>query len=185
MNQFDHSQSKTDMQTGVKTTLEETQTMTQQQVSQPAAHIVIGSIQEVLNNQIIITYERNLIPQKQAALATVSVSKSDVSRQVALMFTEQGQPIVMGFITPPASELDSQSSSSDSSHTNNQGAAMEFNIIQNGEHCTIQAKKSISLQCGESNFTMNSQGEITMNGENITTKARKKNNLIGGTINLN
>ena len=173
MNQFDHSQSKTDMQTGVKTALEETQTMTQQQVSQPAAHIVIGSIQEVLNNQIIITYERNLIPQKQAALATVSVSKSDVSRQVALMFTEQGQPIVMGFITPPASELDSQS------------AAMEFDIIQNGEHCTIQATKSISLQCGESNFTMNSQGEITMNGENITTKARKKNNLIGGTINLN
>ena len=179
MNQFDHSQSKTDMQsnadmqTRVKTTLEETQTMTQQQVLQPAAHIVIGSIQEVLNNQIIITYERNLIPQKQAALATVSVSKSDESRQVALMFTEQGQPIVMGFITPPESELETHS------------AAMEFDIIQNGEHCTIQATKSISLQCGESNFTMNSQGEITMNGENITTKARKKNNLIGGTINLN
>jgi hypothetical protein len=179
MNQFDHSQSKTNMQTGVKTTLEETQTMTQQQVSQPAAHIVIGSIQEVLNNQIIITYERNLIPQKQAALATVSVSKSDVSRQVALMFTEQGQPIIMGFITAPVI------SSAASNSVVNQENTMTFDIVQDGEHCQIQASKSITLKCGESSISMNSQGEIAINGESIKSKARKKHHILGGSISLN
>lgn len=175
MNQFDNSESMAKMQS-----IADTQTMTQQQVSQPAAHIVIGSIKDILNNQIIITYERNLMPQIQPALATVIVSKNDISRQVALMFTEQEQPIVMGFITPPLSDSEAPVTTTKKSND-----AMEFDIIQDGDHCKIQAMKSISIQCGESNFTMNSQGEITMNGKNITTKARKKNNIIGGTINLN
>lgn len=177
MNEFENSDPMVKIQT-----IAEAQTMTEQQVSQPAAHIVIGRIQEVLNNQIIITYEKNLIPQKQSALATVSVSKSDESRQVALMFTEQGQPIVMGFITPPVSTPENATTAKQEINCEN---SMEFDIVQDGEHCTIQAIKSISLQCGRSNVTMNSEGEITINGENITTKARKKNNLIGGTINLN
>jgi hypothetical protein len=175
MNQFDSSEPMAKMQS-----IADTQTMTRQQVSQPAAHIVIGSIKDVVNNQIIITYERNLMPQTQPALATIVVSKNDISRQVALMFTEQGQPIVMGFITPPISDSEAPITTTKKSND-----AMEFDIIQDGEHCKIQATKSISMQCGESNFTMNSQGEITMNGINITTKARKKNNIIGGTINLN
>lgn len=165
MKQFDHTQS-----------LAEAQTMTQQRVSQPAAHIVIGSIKDVINNQIIISYERNLMPQTQPALATVEISQADISRQVALLFTEQGQPIVMGFITPPVSMVNSEVKPANT---------MEFDVIKNGEHCTLQASKSITLQCGDSFFSMNSQGEIAINGENITTKARKKNNIIGGTVNLN
>ncbi len=175
MKQFDHSQPMEDMKT-----IAEAQTITQQRVSQPAAHIVIGSIKDVLNNKIIISYERNLMPQIQPALATVEISQADISRQVALLFTEQGQPIVMGFITPPVSMVNPEVKPEVKPAN-----TMEFDVVKNGEHCTLQASKSITLQCGDSYFSMNSQGEITINGENITTKARKKNNIIGGTVNLN
>jgi hypothetical protein len=171
MKQFDNSQAMAEVQT-----MTEVQTVTQQQVSQPAAHIVIGSIKDVLNNQIIIAYERNLMPLIQPALATIEISDADISRQVALLFTEQGQPIVMGFITAPVVKTD---------NTINPESTMAFDIVQDGEHCQIQASKSITLKCGDSSFTMNSQGEIAINGKNITSKALKKNNIVGGTINLN
>ena len=156
--------------------LNQTQKITEQQVSQPAAHIVIGQIKEIINDQVIISYERNLLPRSQPALATVAISAADITRQVALMFTEQGQPIVMGFLTPVSSAISS---------TVEQSNQMAFDIIQDGEHCKIQASKSITLQCGDSCITLNNQGEIAINGENITSKARKKNNILGGTINLN
>ena len=156
--------------------LNQTQQITEQQVSQPAAHIVIGQIKEIINDQVIISYERNLLPRSQPALATVAISAADITRQVALMFTEQGQPIVMGFLTPVSSAISS---------TVEQSNQMAFDIIQDGEHCKIQASKSITLQCGDSCITLNNQGEIAINGENITSKARKKNNILGGTINLN
>lgn len=149
----------------------EVQAMTQEQVSQPASHIVIGQIKEIINDQVIVSYDRNLLPRSQPALATVAISEADISRQVTLLFTEQGQPIVMGFLTPVSSPQSSDQ--------------MAFDIIQDGEHCQIQASKSITLKCGESCITLNSQGEITLNGESITSKARKKNNILGGTINLN
>jgi hypothetical protein len=156
--------------------LNQTQKITEQQVSQPAAHIVIGQIKEIINDQVIVSYDRNLLPRSQPALATVAISAADITRQVALMFTEQGQPIVMGFLTPVSSAT---------SRTVEQSNPMAFDIIQDGEHCQIQASKSITLQCGDSCITLNNQGEIAINGENITTKARKKNNILGGTINLN
>jgi hypothetical protein len=171
MKQFDNSQAMAEVQT-----MTEVQTVTQQQVSQPAAHIVIGSIKDVLNNQIIISYERNLMPQIQPALATIEISDADISRQVALLFTEQGQPIVMGFITAPVVKTESSV---------NPENTMAFDIVQDGEHCQIQASKSITLKCGESSISMNSKGEIAINGESITSKARKKHNILGGTINLN
>jgi hypothetical protein len=156
--------------------LNQTQQITEQQVSQPAAHIIIGQIKEIINDQVIISYERNLLPRSQPALATVAISAADITRQVALMFTEQGQPIVMGFLTSASSAISS---------TDEQSNQMAFDIIQDGEHCQIQASKSITLQCGDSCITLNNQGEIAINGENITSKARKKNNILGGTINLN
>jgi len=169
MNQFDRSQAIAEAQTTA-----EAQTMTQQQVSQPTAHVVVGSIKDIVDNQIMIAYERNLMPFVQPALATIEISAADISRQVALLFTEQGQPIVMGFITAPVSNI-----------ADNPDNTMAFDIVQDGEHCQIQATKSITLTCGDSSFTMNSQGEIAINGKNITSKARKKNNILGGTINLN
>jgi hypothetical protein len=152
------------------------QAMTEQQVSHPAAHIVIGQVKEIINDQVIVSYERNLLPRSQPALATVAISAADIARQVALMFTEQGQPIVMGFLTPVSSNTVASAEQSN---------PMAFDIIQDGEHCKIQASKSITLQCGDSCITLNNQGEIAINGENITSKARKKNNILGGTINLN
>jgi len=171
MNQFDHSQAMPELQEAA-----EVQTMTQQQVSQPAAHVVVGSIKDIVDNQIMIAYERNLMPLVQPALATIEISDADISRQVALLFTEQGQPIVMGFITAPVVKTES---------TINPESTMAFDIVQDGEHCQIQASKSITLKCGESSLSMNSKGEIAINGESITSKARKKHNILGGTINLN
>jgi len=144
MNQFDRSQAIAEAQTTA-----EAQTMTQQQVSQPTAHVVVGSIKDIVDNQIMIAYERNLMPFVQPALATIEISAADISRQVALLFTEQGQPIVMGFITAPVSNI-----------ADNPDNTMAFDIVQDGEHCQIQATKSITLTCGDSSFTMNSQGEI-------------------------
>ena len=177
MNQFDRSQAIAEAQTS-----SDVQTMTQQQVSQPAAHVVVGSIKDIVDNQIMIAYERNLMPLVQPALATIEISDADISRQVALLFTEQGQPIVMGFITAPVVKTES---TVNTESTINPESTMAFDIVQDGEHCQIQASKSITLKCGDSSFTMNSQGEIAINGKNITSKARKKNNIVGGTINLN
>ena len=171
MNQFDRSQAIAEAQTS-----SDVQTMTQQQVSQPAAHVVVGSIKDIVDNQIMIAYERNLMPLVKPALATIEISAADISRQVALLFTEQGQPIVMGFITAPVVKTES---------TINPDNTMAFDIVQDGEHCQIQASKSITLKCGESSISMNSKGEIAINGESITSKARKKHNILGGTINLN
>lgn len=168
MKQFDHSQAISD-----------TQVLTRERVSQPAVHVVIGSIKEIVNDQAIVSYEKNLMPYSQPALATVAISSEDVTRQVTLLFTENGQPIIMGFLTPISNQDASPTASIVESNN------MAFDIIQDGQHCVIQASKSITLTCGKSSITMKQDGEISINGEQITTKARKAQKIIGGSVHIN
>lgn len=179
MNPLNHTHAESDSEVIIEApnnsnslSLDETQAITSQQVLQPAAHIVIGKVVDIVNDQSIVSYEKNLLPYSQPAMATLPITSADITRQVALLFTEHGQPIVMGFLTPAIENKAKPN-------------AMAFDIVQNGEHCQIQASKSITLQCGKASITLDSQGEITINGENITSKARKKHNILGGTINLN
>ncbi|WP_020405913.1 DUF6484 domain-containing protein [Hahella ganghwensis] len=121
----------------------------------------------------------------QAALATVPVSNEDAGRDIAISFARNagGQPIIVGFLY---SRLDQSVA-----HTQALGATIDISsqeqpkVSYNGKDLEIQAEGSITLRCGKSRLTLNKDGKILLQGEQILSRARGSQRIKGGSIQLN
>lgn len=58
-------------------------------------------------------------------------------------------------------------------------------ILLNGEEIEIKAEQKIRLECGQSSLEMDHEGQITLRGVDITTRAKRNNKIRGGQIALN
>jgi len=141
-----------------------------------AEGVLIGRIQEVSPQGIWVTHD--YATQPVLALSTQTIEFEHSGREVALLFNQTtGQPIIMGIIHSPIHDLLKQ----DTTPTLSSG----IQIMNDGQHCNINAEKSITLTCGKSSVTMTRDGEISINGEKITTKARKSQKILGGSVHIN
>ncbi len=141
-----------------------------------AEGVLIGRIQEVSPQGIWVTHA--YATQPVLALSTQAIELEHSGREVALLFNQTtGQPIIMGIIHSPLHDLIKQKV--DPTLTSG------IQITNDGQHCDITAEKSITLTCGKSSVTMTRDGEISINGEQITTKARKSQKIIGGSVHIN
>ncbi|MFT4908701.1 MAG: hypothetical protein ACI978_002798 [Oleispira sp.] len=141
-----------------------------------AEGVLIGRIQEISPQGIWVTHA--YATQPVLALSTQAIELEHSGREVALLFNQiTGQPIIMGIIHSPIHDLLKQ----DATPTLSSG----IQIMNDGQHCNITAEKSITLTCGKSSVTMTRDGEISINGEKITSKARKSQKIIGGSVHIN
>lgn len=110
---------------------------------------------------------RPSLPCSRRVRSVVPLSVSDLGKDVLILCapTKNGEDIVIGcFVeaTPPPNSVEID-----------------------GQHIELEGRRSISMRCGKANIELRADGRIMLNGENITTKAKQANRLLGGTIYLN
>lgn len=111
--------------------------------------------------------------QTLSARATVSLNKTPIGKDVALMF-EGGdflKPIVIGLIQNPEKKVDSERTV----------AHAELD----GERIVFTAEKEIVLRCGKASMTLTRAGKIILRGEYILSRSSGVNRIKGGTVQIN
>jgi hypothetical protein len=154
--------------------------------SASAEGVLIGRIQKISSQGtwVIHAYTK----QPVLALSTQAIEPEHSGREVALLFNQTtGQPIIMGIIHSPIYDLIKESDDNEKQQSNKITTPLNsgIQITNDGQHCDITAEQSITLTCGKSSVTMTRDGEISINGEQITTKARKSQKILGGSVHIN
>lgn len=64
-----------------------------------------------------------------------------------------------------------------------EGEALELEL--DGEHEVIEASKELVLRCGKASITLRSDGTVKIQGRDITSWARRRQRIRGGSVNIN
>lgn len=136
------------------------------------------------------------------ALTTQEVSHKHIGRQVALLFAngETSQPVIVGLIQNPLTDILENFSISDS-QTNNetpfpevseeQTQLMEVSrdeeqqVVVDGKRVTIQGAEEITLKCGKASITLTKSGKILLRGTYLSNRSSGVNRIMGGSVQIN
>ena len=146
----------------------------------------------------LVDYEHNRSGQAQLALTTCQLESRHIGREVALMFVKQ-QPLVIGVIHNPLAELFESNLLSGSaaepkatlrepeqSVHQQSTVSMKFTDVESDqEHVVVSAKKSITLQCGDSSLVLRKDGKVILRGRYLLSRATDVNRILGGSIQMN
>jgi Domain of unknown function (DUF6484) len=134
------------------------------------------------------------------ALATVPVLPQHIGRQVALMFTHgaASQPVVIGFIHSPLSQiLDVVLTSTESNQENSDEVVFAERLPQSksddntetlhidGKRILLEGREEVVLRCGESSITLNANGKISIRGKYLLSRSSGVNRILGGSVQVN
>jgi Domain of unknown function (DUF6484) len=134
------------------------------------------------------------------ALATVPVLPQHIGRQVALMFTHgaDSQPVVVGFIHSPLSQiLDVVLTSTESNQDNSDEVVFAERSPQSttddntetlhidGKRIVLEGREEVVLRCGESSITLNANGKISIRGKYLLSRSSGVNRILGGSVQVN
>ena len=64
-------------------------------------------------------------------------------------------------------------------------ASAELTLELDGEHRTITAERTLTLRCGEASLTLRSDGSVTIRGRDVTSWARRRQRIRGGSVSIN
>ena len=64
-------------------------------------------------------------------------------------------------------------------------ASAELALEVDGEHRTISAQRTLTLRCGEASLTLRSDGSVTIRGRDVTSWARRRQRIRGGSVSIN
>ena len=79
------------------------------------------------------------------------------------------QPYVLGVVQPPPSRAPAR-------------AAF---VERDGDRVTIQGEREIVLQCGDARVVLRRDGKILIHGRDVTSRARRRHRIRGGTVEIN
>jgi hypothetical protein len=107
------------------------------------------------------------------ALSTVTLTKSDIGRQIVLQFQEgdSRRPIILGLLQP--------------AQEGTPAAAKPIVAKVDGDSLTIAATREIVLQCGKASITLTADGKVAIRGTYLLSRSSGVNRLQGGSIELN
>jgi hypothetical protein len=151
----------------------------------------------------LVEYKGNRQNGPVAALATVSVTRNHISRQVALLFNggDTRQPVIVGFIYKPLDELlenfelvpvreHDEDSPFPESHVKVQaGAAVthkDDNLVTvDGKHVCIEGAEEVTFKCGKASITLTKSGKILIRGTYLLNRSSGVNRIMGGSVQVN
>ncbi len=60
-----------------------------------------------------------------------------------------------------------------------------LDVTVDGESVTIQARQRVEIKCGQARIVLRADGAVFINGVDITTRAKKRQRISGGTVSIN
>lgn len=105
-----------------------------------------------------------------AARCTVSVSDSDLGKEVAVMF-ENGDPakaLLIGIIRQPTAS-----------------SSQKMQVDVDNERLVLSAEREIVLQCGDASITLTRAGKVLIRGAYVSSRSSGVNRVKGGSVQIN
>lgn len=163
--------------------------------------IVLGNITGIDDaGQPLVDFDGCLCNSPIPALSTVSVTRSEIGRTVALLFArgDQDRPVIMGLIHNPLySIIDTTTARAEeeaevSDQPNSEpvstalpGTGVEQAAQVDGERVVIEGKKEIVLKCGDASITLTSAGKVIIRGKYLLNRSSGVNRIMGGSVQVN
>lgn len=131
--------------------------------------VVIGMLMGFDQDHPLVVFPGNASDTAIVARTTTHLDYEMVGTEVALMFEDgdQTRPLIIGRIMTPARKKNAPK------------------IVSDGELVTVKADKKLELRCGKASIVMHEDGRVTVRGTNITSQSTGRNNIRGGSVNLN
>lgn len=131
--------------------------------------VVIGMLIGFDEDHPLVVFPGNEADAAIIARSTTHLDYKMVGSEVALMFEDgdRSRPLIIGRIVSPARRKPSAQ------------------IISDGELVSVKADKKLELRCGKASIVMHEDGRVTVRGTNITSQSTGRNNIRGGSVNLN
>lgn len=119
--------------------------------------VVIGIISDIdESGRVIVDFHENFLTKPLFAKSMVKIDESHKNQQVALLFDN-----------------------------NESDKPIIMGLMHTPDNRIIAAKKNLTIKCGKSSIELRANGEIIIEGNIITSRAKKNYIIKGGTIHLN
>jgi len=144
--------------------------------------IVIGVLVGFKDSCVpLVHYTGNESGEPSPARTTMTLGRSEVGRQVVLMFEDGNpkKPIVLGLIQD-----------SDKEWFNEVGNVRPekqtpVQVEIDGERLVLTAEKEIILRCGEASITLTQAGKVLIRGTYLLSRSSGVNRIKGGSVQIN
>jgi len=182
----------------------ETQNANEEDTCIASGGIVIGIVVDLdTQGRPLVDYKGNRQPGPLVAMSTVSVTRSHISRQVALLFNgaDTKQPVIMGFIYNPIDELlenfelipiQEKNEGSPFPETRDKVQAntavkhRNENLVSvDGKQVCIEGAEEVTFKCGKASITLTKSGKILIRGTYLLNRSTGVNRIMGGSVQVN
>ncbi len=168
-----------------------------------AGVIIIGTIINLdEQGRPLVTFNENPTSKPLLALTTLSLTKSHLSRQVALLFKngDLNQPVIMGLIHNPLDELienfeltPANQPEQDPFHDCDvesfnlpeKKGKDENKIYVDGKKVQIEGAEEVTFKCGKASITLTHSGKILIRGTYLLNRSTGVNRIMGGSVQVN
>lgn len=126
-----------------------------------------------------VDYPGNPTHQALTALTTIPLSKDNLEREVALLFSEGDlkKPVIMGLIRTDLDKVElSQPITTETS-------PLEARL--DGHKVRLEAKQEIVLKCGKASITLTRAGKVIIRGAYLLSRSSGVNRIKGGSVQMN
>lgn len=135
---------------------------------------------------VVVGFEKGTIPsvsfpgcsseQGIRARTTVAFTRSDIGKQVALLFEsgDMRKPVIIGRIQTPALGIQEPKPAPETVET-----------ILDGERLTLTADREIVLKCGKASITLTRAGKIIVRGAYLLNRSSGVNKIKGASVQIN
>ena len=144
--------------------------------------VVIGTFVGLNNaDALLVDFPANTAGEPIPARSAVTLGKSEIGREVALLFEggDPRRPIVMGLIQHPERV---QATSLERSRSETQ-SPLEVEV--DGERLVFTAKTEIVLRCGKASITLTRAGKVLIRGAYLLSRSSGVNRIKGGSVQIN
>jgi len=168
-----------------------------------AGVIVIGKIIDFdAQGRVLVDFNENQTLEPLIALTTLSLSKRNIARKVALLFNngDINQPVIMGLIHNPLDEVldnfeltpaTNQNADSLAGLDNNKQTSTEIKqkdnneVYVDGKRVCIEGAEEICFKCGKASITLTKSGKILIRGTYLLNRSTGVNRVMGGSVQIN
>lgn len=153
--------------------------------------IVLGTFVDMdQEGRPLVDFPKNPLGQPLCAISTLSLTRQQLDRTVALLFSEGDftRPVIMGLIhNPLLSLIESAAEGSSTSGTSSTPAKSSTPKVANvdGESVVIEGQKEVVLRCGDASITLTRSGKILIRGKYLLNRSSGVNRIMGGSVQVN